>query len=81
MAGDGGDLVAELDDLDPVPLAREIDRSALVGLRAAEALLGFDGSPTTVYTRSDEASVEGVPGPTDGAFRPPAWPVPWPRRW
>ena len=46
--------------LDPVALAPEIDRSALVGFPAAEALLSFDGSPTTVYTRSDEASVEAV---------------------
>ena len=47
--------------LDTVPLAPEIDRSALVGFPAAEELLGFDGSPTTVYTRSEERSVEAVP--------------------
>ena len=46
--------------LDPVPLAPEIDRSALVGFPVAQELLGFDGSPTTVYTRSDERSVEAV---------------------
>ncbi|MDP8936478.1 MAG: ABC transporter permease [Actinomycetota bacterium] len=46
--------------LDPVPLAPEIDRSALVGFPTAEERLGFDGSPTTVYTRSDEESVEAV---------------------
>ncbi len=48
--------------LDPVPLAPEIDRSALVGFPVAQDLLGFDGSPTTVYTRSDERSVEAVRG-------------------
>jgi putative ABC transport system permease protein len=46
--------------LDPVELAPEIDRSALVGFPAAESLLGFDGSPTTIYTRSAEESVEAV---------------------
>ena len=46
--------------LDPVPLAPEIDRSALVGFPVAQDLLAFDGSPTTVYTRSDERSVEAV---------------------
>ena len=46
--------------LEPIPLAPEIDRSALVGFPVAESLLGFDGSPTTVYTRSAEEWVEEV---------------------
>ena len=46
--------------LDPMPLAEEIDRSALVGFPAAERYLGFDGHPTTIYERSTEESVEGV---------------------
>ncbi|HEX2047139.1 MAG TPA: ABC transporter permease [Acidimicrobiales bacterium] len=46
--------------LEPVALASEIDRSALVGFPVAESLLGFDGSPTTVYTRSAEEHVEAV---------------------
>ena len=46
--------------LDPVALAPEIDRSALVGFPVAESLLGFSGNPTTVYTRVAEASVEAV---------------------
>jgi putative ABC transport system permease protein len=46
--------------LAPVPLAPELDASALVGWAAAERLLAFDGSPTTVYTRSAEQSVEQV---------------------
>jgi putative ABC transport system permease protein len=46
--------------LDPVPLAPELDSSALVGWGAAEAYLHFDGHPTVVYTRSDDARVEAV---------------------
>ncbi|MCX4985703.1 ABC transporter permease [Streptomyces sp. NBC_00572] len=46
--------------LDPLPLAPEIERSALVGWVGAGRLLGFDGHPTTVYERSTDASVEDV---------------------
>ncbi len=46
--------------LDPVALAPEIDRSALVGFPVAESLLGFSGYPTTIYTRSAEDAVEAV---------------------
>lgn len=46
--------------LDPVPLAPELDSAALIGWPAAEKYLGFDGHPTTVYTRSSDASVEAV---------------------
>ena len=46
--------------LDPVPLAPEIDRSALIGFPVAEERLGFDGHPSTVYERSDPDAVEDV---------------------
>jgi putative ABC transport system permease protein len=46
--------------LDAVPLAPELDSAALVGWAAAESYLDFDGHPTTVYTRSDDAAVEAV---------------------
>ncbi len=46
--------------LDPLPLAPEIERSALVGFDAAEHLLGFDGHPTAVYERSTDDTVTGV---------------------
>ncbi|MEU2509234.1 ABC transporter permease [Streptomyces sp. NPDC007863] len=46
--------------LDPLPLAPEIERSALVGWDAAQRLLGFDGHPTSVYERSTDASVGQV---------------------
>ncbi|MEU6285393.1 ABC transporter permease [Streptomyces sp. NPDC047028] len=46
--------------LAPLPLAPEIERSALLGWEAARKLLGFDGHPTSVYERSTDASVEEV---------------------
>ena len=46
--------------LDPLPLAPEIDRSALVGFDAAEALLGSDGAPTGIYVRADPALIDDV---------------------
>jgi putative ABC transport system permease protein len=46
--------------LDPLPLAPEIDRAALVSWPTAERELHFDGRPTVVYVRSREAAVEAV---------------------
>lgn len=46
--------------LDPIVLAPEIDRSAMIGFPVAESLLGFSGNPTTIYTRSAEDQVEAV---------------------
>jgi putative ABC transport system permease protein len=46
--------------LRPAPLAPELDTAALIGWPAAETGLDFDGHPTTIYTRSEEAAVEAV---------------------
>lgn len=43
-----------------LPLAPEIDRSALVGFQIAEQLLDFDGRATEVYVRADPAQVTDV---------------------
>ncbi len=43
-----------------VPLAPELDSAVLMGWPAATTYLGFDGHPTTVYTRSAESQVEAV---------------------
>lgn len=48
--------------LDPVRLAPELDASVLVGWAIAEETLAFDGSPTTIFERSDEDAVEAVRG-------------------
>ncbi|WBB97390.1 ABC transporter permease [Solwaraspora sp. WMMA2080] len=46
--------------LEPLPLAPEIDRSALVGWPAAESELGFGGHPTVIYLRAHEPAIEAV---------------------
>ncbi len=46
--------------LDPAPLAPEVDTSALVGWPAATEYLGFDGHPTTIYTRTTDSAVTAV---------------------
>jgi putative ABC transport system permease protein len=46
--------------LDPVPLAGELDTAALIGWPVAQEAFGFDGHPTTIYTRSDPDQVEDV---------------------
>ncbi|WP_193318523.1 ABC transporter permease [Nonomuraea phyllanthi] len=46
--------------LNPVALATDLDAGVLVGWPVAESRLGFDGHPTTLYTRSDEARLESV---------------------
>ncbi|MFD6874846.1 MULTISPECIES: ABC transporter permease [unclassified Streptomyces] len=56
----GGRYFTVIGILEPVPLAPEIERSALVGWTAAEELLGFDGNPTAVYERSADDRVAEV---------------------
>jgi putative ABC transport system permease protein len=56
----GGEWFSVVGILDPAPLAPELDAGVLVGWDAADSSLGFDGYPTTVYTRSDDTQVESV---------------------
>ena len=63
----GGRWFAVAGILDPLPLAPEIDRSALVGFPAATALLGLDGHPSRLYVR---AATDQVDRPA-GCSRPP----------
>ncbi|RBQ19074.1 ABC transporter permease [Spongiactinospora rosea] len=56
----GGRWFTVIGVLRPAPLAPELDTAALVGWRAAERELGFDGHATTVYTRSRISQVEAV---------------------
>ncbi|MEU8122871.1 ABC transporter permease [Spirillospora sp. NPDC049024] len=46
--------------LEPNQLAPELDSAALVGWESAAAHLGFDGHPTTVYTRARKDAVVKV---------------------
>jgi putative ABC transport system permease protein len=56
----GGQWFTVIGILDAMPLAPEIERSAIVGWPAAERLLGFDGHPTKVYLRAADDQVENV---------------------
>jgi putative ABC transport system permease protein len=56
----GGQWFGVVGILNPIPLARELDSSALVEWTAAVSFLDFDGHPTTVYCRSVPAEVESV---------------------
>lgn len=56
----GGQPHTVLGILRPSVLAPELDTSVLVGAVHATERLGFDGSPTTLYERSDDESVATV---------------------
>ncbi|WP_026876582.1 ABC transporter permease [Jiangella gansuensis] len=56
----GGEWFTVVGVLDPVALAPELDSAALIGWPVATGLLGFDGAPTTIYERSDEAVIDDV---------------------
>jgi putative ABC transport system permease protein len=56
----GGRWFTVVGILNPIPLAGELDLAVLLGWTAAENYLGFDGYPTTVYTRAHESAVEAV---------------------
>jgi putative ABC transport system permease protein len=48
--------------LDPLPLAPEIDLSALIGPPVATQLLGYDGHASRIYVRTDTSRVVAVAG-------------------
>jgi putative ABC transport system permease protein len=56
----GGRWFTVVGILDPVPLAPEIERSALIGFPVAADLFGLDGDPGTVYVRTDPDAVDSV---------------------
>lgn len=56
----GGQWASVVGILEPAALAPELDSAVLVGWPYAKAELGFDGSPTTIYERSEEAKVADV---------------------
>jgi len=51
---------AVLGILDPLPLAPDIDRSALIGFPVATRLFGYDGHPSRIYVRTDVTKVTQV---------------------
>ncbi|WP_447949793.1 ABC transporter permease [Microbacterium aurum] len=60
MVNIGGQNHTVLGILKPSALAPKLDTSVLVGAPHAAERLGFTGSPTTLYERSTDASVESV---------------------
>jgi putative ABC transport system permease protein len=63
----GGQWFTVAGILDPLPLAPEIDRSALIGFSVAAARLGYDGHPSRIYVRtsvSRTSQVAGLLGPS-----------------
>jgi putative ABC transport system permease protein len=58
----GGRWFVVVGILDPVTLAPELDRAALIGLPAAKQLFGSDGAPSTIYVRADPDQVSDVQG-------------------
>jgi putative ABC transport system permease protein len=59
--------------LNSLPLAPEIDRSALVGFPVAAKILGYDGHPSLIYVRTDVTRTEQVAsllGPTANPENP-----------
>ena len=69
----GGRWFTVVGILDPLPLAPEVDRAALIGLPTAATLFQHDGSPSTIYVRTTPEAVEdvrGVLGPTANPQNP-----------
>ncbi len=63
----GGRWFTVVGILDPLPLAPEIDRSALVGFPVAAGDLGYDGHPSLIYVRTEVTAttrVAALLGPT-----------------
>jgi ABC-type lipoprotein release transport system permease subunit len=58
----GGRWFTVVGILDPLPLAPEIDRSALVGFPVAARLLGYQGHPSRIYVRTTTDSTTTVAG-------------------
>jgi putative ABC transport system permease protein len=46
--------------LDPFPSQPDLDQAAFIGFDAAATLFQYDGSPTTIYVRTDPDSVDRV---------------------
>jgi putative ABC transport system permease protein len=58
--------------LDYLPLAPEIDRSALVGFPVAGRLLGYNGHPSRIYVRAAQDRVVAVAGLLGASANPAA---------
>ncbi|TMR18293.1 ABC transporter permease [Nonomuraea turkmeniaca] len=68
----GGQRFSVVGVLNPVALATDLDAGVMVGWPVAEERLDFDGHPTTLYTRSEEAQLEAVRQVLAGTANPEA---------
>ncbi|MGP3960145.1 ABC transporter permease [Nonomuraea sp. 3N208] len=68
----GGQRFSVVGVLNPVALATDLDSAVMVGWPVAEERLDFDGHPTTLYTRSEEAKLEAVRQVLAGTANPEA---------
>jgi putative ABC transport system permease protein len=69
----GGQWFTVAGIVNPLPLAPEIDRSALIGFAVAASALGYDGHPSRIYVRTDVTRttlVAGLLGPTANPENP-----------
>jgi putative ABC transport system permease protein len=57
--------------LNPLPLAPDIDRSALIGTPDAERNLGYDGHPSNIYVRAATSDVPRVASLLAPTVNPP----------
>ncbi|HEV2374265.1 MAG TPA: ABC transporter permease [Streptosporangiaceae bacterium] len=58
--------------MEPLPLAPELDRTALIGYPVAQRLLHASGAPVEVYVRTNPASVADVAAVLPATADPPA---------
>jgi putative ABC transport system permease protein len=58
----GGRWFTVVGILEPLPLAPELDRAALVGFPVAARLLGYDGHPSRIYLRTTTDKTTKVAG-------------------
>ncbi len=66
----GGHWFTVVGILEPVVLAPELDRAALIGFPIAESLFGIDGSAGTIYVRTDPSQVNDVATVLAGTANP-----------
>jgi ABC-type antimicrobial peptide transport system permease subunit len=69
----GGEYFTVAGILNPLPLAPEIDRSALIDFPVAAKILGYDGHPSRIYVRTLVTSTQQVAnllGPTANPENP-----------
>jgi putative ABC transport system permease protein len=66
----GDQWFAVIGILDPLELAGSLDRSAIVGVEAAEEYLGYDGVASSIYVRTDPEWVDGVMGVLPATVNP-----------